>query len=156
MKELLPLVVMALLAAPSVTEADVEGRLYDFTDAYYLGNGVNPALIQGRMQPGPTAVTDTPIFPFQRNVRALLTLPAYDHSGNINYFTVLGGISAGAFTLDAAGGKPARLPTVSSNIFSRSRALIRLVWVPSVNHRCSICGMDTLGEILSVFGSMCG
>src|ERR1043166_2689560 len=94
---------MALLAVPSVTKADVEDRLYDFTDAYYLENGVNPALIEGRMEPGPTAVNDTPIFPFQRDVRALLTLPAYDHSGNINYFTVLGGISAAAFTADAAG-----------------------------------------------------
>src|SRR5262245_47554732 len=103
MNKLLPLVVMALLAASSVTKADVEDRLYDFTDAYYLENGVNPALIQGRMQPGPNAVNDTPIFPFQRDVRALLTLPAYDHSGNINYFTVLGGISAAAFTPDAAG-----------------------------------------------------
>jgi hypothetical protein len=36
-------------------------------------------------------------------VRALLTLPAYDHSGDINYFTVLGGISANAFTNNAAG-----------------------------------------------------
>ena len=49
------------------------------------------------------AVNDTPIFRFQRNVRALLTLPAYDHSRNINYFTVLGGISANAFTNNAAG-----------------------------------------------------
>jgi hypothetical protein len=103
MKKLLPLVVMALLAAPSVTKADVEDRLYDFTDAYYLENGVNPALIEGRMEPGPTAVNDTPIFPFQRDVRALLTLAAYDHSGNINYFTVLGGFSVAAFTADAAG-----------------------------------------------------
>jgi hypothetical protein len=103
MKKLIPLVVMALLAAPSVTKADVEDRLYDFTDAYYLENGVNPALIEGRMEPGPTAVIDTPIFPFQRNVRALLTLSAYDHSGNLNYFTVLGGISANAFTANAAG-----------------------------------------------------
>lgn len=94
---------MALLAAPSFTKADVEDRLYDFTDAYYLQNGVNPALIAGRMQPGPIAVTDTPIFSFQRDVRALLTLPAYDHSGDINYFTVLGGISADAFTVNAAG-----------------------------------------------------
>jgi hypothetical protein len=103
MKKLPLLVVMALLAVPSVTKADVEDRLYDFTDAYYLENGVNPALIEGRMEPGPTAVNDTPIFPFQRDVRALLTLAAYDHSGNINYFTVLGGISAAAFTADAAG-----------------------------------------------------
>src|ERR1044071_8056295 len=104
MKNLITLVVMALFAVPSLTKADVEDRLYDFTDAYYLQNGVNPALIVGRMQPGTgNAVTDTPHFPFQRNVRALLTLPAYDHSGDINYFTVLGGISANAFTANAAG-----------------------------------------------------
>src|SRR6476660_654139 len=104
MKNLIALVVMALFAVPSFTKADVEDRLYDFTDAYYLQNGVNPALISGRMQPGTgIAVTDTPNFPFQRNVRALLTLPAYDHSGDINYFTVLGGISANAFTANAAG-----------------------------------------------------
>jgi len=103
MKKLLPLLAITLLALPSLMKADVEDRLYDFTDAYYLENGVNPALIEGRMQPGPIAVEDTPIFPFQRNVRALLTLPAYDHSANINYFTVLGGISANAFTANSAG-----------------------------------------------------
>ena len=104
MRNPIVLVVMALLAVPSFTKADVEDRLYDFTDAYYLENGVNPALISGRMQAGTgIAVNDTPHFPFQRNVRALLTLPAYDHSGDINYFTVLGGISANAFTNNAAG-----------------------------------------------------
>jgi len=92
MKKLLPLLAVALLATPLTSKADVEDRLYDFTDAYYLANGVNPALIEGRMEAGTgIAVTDTPIFSFQRNVRALLTLSAYDHSGNINYFTVLGG-----------------------------------------------------------------
>src|SRR4029077_15431126 len=111
MKNLITLVVMALLAVPSLTKADVEDRLYDFTDAYYLQNGVNPALIVGRMQPGTgNAVNDTPHFPFQRNVRALLTLPAYDHSGDINYFTVLGGISANAFTNNAAGRQARAIP----------------------------------------------
>ena len=72
MKNLIALVVMALFAVPSFTKADVEDRLYDFTDAYYLENGVNPALIVGRMQAGTgTAVSDIPIFRFQRNVRAL-------------------------------------------------------------------------------------
>jgi hypothetical protein len=36
-------------------------------------------------------------------LRVLLTLSAYDHSGNLNYFTVLGGLSANAFTANAAG-----------------------------------------------------
>ena len=104
MKQLLALAVMALFAVPSFTKADVEDRLYDFTDAYYLQNGVNPALIGGRMEAGTgIAVIDTPIFSYQRNVRALLTLSAYDHSSNINYFTVLGGISADAFTANPAG-----------------------------------------------------
>ena len=103
MKKLLLLVVMALFAVPSFTSAGVSDRLYDFTDAYYRQNGINPAAIDGRRQPGPLAVTDTPNFPFQRNVRALLTLPNYDHSGNAWYFTVLGGFSTSAFTADAAG-----------------------------------------------------
>ena len=53
---------MALLV-PSVLKAGVQDRLYDFTDAYYLQNGVNPAAIDGRRQPGPLAVRDTPNFP---------------------------------------------------------------------------------------------
>jgi hypothetical protein len=43
MKRLLPLLAVALLAAPVTSKADVQDRLYDFTDAYYLANGVNPA-----------------------------------------------------------------------------------------------------------------
>jgi hypothetical protein len=103
MKKLLFLFAMAVLGTPSLTKAGVQGRLYDFTDAYYQQNGINPAAIDGRRQPGPLAVNDTPIFPYQRNVRALLTLPNYDHSGNAWYFTVLGGFSTSAFTNDAAG-----------------------------------------------------
>jgi hypothetical protein len=103
MKQLLVLLTMAILGAPSLLHAGVQDRLYDFTDAYYTQNGINPAAIDGRRQPGPLAVTDTPNFPFQRNVRALLTLPNYDHSGNAWYFTVLGGFNFTAFTNDAAG-----------------------------------------------------
>jgi hypothetical protein len=133
MKKLLPLLAMALLAAPSLLKADVEDRLYDFTDAYYLENGVNPALIQGRMQPGPIAVIDTPIFSFQRNVRALLTLPAYDHSANINYFHRSGRFSAAAFTADSAGRKQEGSRTVSSSTFSHSKARIRSAGsIPSI------------------------
>ena len=104
MKHLFVLAVAALFAVPSFTKADLEDRLYDFTDAYYLENGVNPALISGRMEAGTgIAVNDTPIFSFERIVRALRSLSAYDVSGNMNYFTVLGGMSADAFTADAAG-----------------------------------------------------
>lgn len=111
---------LALLAIPTVTKADVRDRLFDFTDAYYMQNGVNPAAIDGRRQPGPLAATDTPNFSFQRPVRALLTLPAYDHSGNAWYFTVLGGLSANAFTADAAGQRERQIADMSPEyIFPR-------------------------------------
>jgi hypothetical protein len=103
MKKLVFLAVIALLGAPSLTKAGVQDRLYDFTDAYYAQNGINPAAIDGRRQVGPLAAADTPIFPYQRGVRALLTLPNYDHSGNAWYFTVLGGFNNSAFTSNAAG-----------------------------------------------------
>ena len=43
---------LVLLAISTITQAGVEDRLYDFTDAYYAENGVNPAAISGRRQPG--------------------------------------------------------------------------------------------------------
>jgi len=112
-KKLITLSAMALLALPTLTKADVKDRLYDFTDAYYTQNGVNPAAIDGRRQPGPLAASDTPNFFYQRPVRMLLTLPAYDHSGNAHYFTVLGGLrppgmggmNEGVFTHDSAGAR---------------------------------------------------
>ena len=156
MKKLLPLLAITLLASPSLMKADVEDRLYDFTDAYYLENGVNPALIEGRMQPGPIAVEDTPIFPFQRNVRALLTLPAYDHSANINYFTVLGGLSATAFTADSAGREARAIADSLSNTFSRSKARIRSGLEHFANHRSSTCVMAISATTRSAFGCMFG
>ncbi|MFL5330003.1 MAG: hypothetical protein ACJ8C4_13945 [Gemmataceae bacterium] len=91
---------------PSMARADVEDRLFDFTDAYYLANGVNPAAIGGRRQAdGVLGEEDTAMFAIQRNVRALLTLPAYNQSGATEYFTVLGGLSADSFTNNTAGRK---------------------------------------------------
>jgi hypothetical protein len=104
----LALSIIAALAAlaPAASRADETDRLYDFTDAYYLANGVNPAAIQGRRQAvPPAAVEDTPNFPYQRDVRALLTLPAYDDSGHPHYFTVMGGGSTSLFAAGATGQK---------------------------------------------------
>jgi hypothetical protein len=113
MKKLVFLAVVTLLGAPSLTKAGIQDRLYDFTDAYYQQNGINPAAIDGRRQVGPLAAADTPIFPYQRGVRALLTLPNYDHSGNNWFFTVLGGFSTSAFTPDAAGQRARQIADTS-------------------------------------------
>jgi hypothetical protein len=107
----LPALVSTLLASTfTPARADVQDRLYDFTDTYYLQNGVNPAAIAGRRQAMlPLATSSTPIFPYQRNVRALFTLPSYDHSGNPWFFTVLGGLSGAGFTNNAAGQRAKQL-----------------------------------------------
>lgn len=96
---------LALLAGiPATVHADRNDRLYDFTDAYYRQNGVNPALIVGRRNgTDGRSVFDTPFFSYQRNVRAILTLPAYGQSGNATFWTVMGDLFATSFTNDAAG-----------------------------------------------------
>ena len=95
---------LMLAAAPLVARADVNNRLYDFTDAFYKRNGVDPTKIIGRRQGvAPLGTIDTPFFSYQRNVRVLLTLPAYDHSGKPVFWTVMGEFNADAFTKDAAG-----------------------------------------------------
>jgi hypothetical protein len=105
--------VVALLATSVLSQAGVQDRVYDFTDAYYRQNGIDPAAIDGRRQPGPLAASDKPNFVFQRPVRALLTLPNYDHSGNGWFFTVLGGLSINAFTPDAAGQRARQIAETS-------------------------------------------
>jgi hypothetical protein len=98
------LAVLVALSAPLTARADVQDRLFDFTDEYYRQNGVDPAKISGRRQAGtPLATFDAPFFSFQRNVRALLTLPAYNHSGAPVYWTVMGELFADGFTNDEAG-----------------------------------------------------
>lgn len=100
----------ALALFPSVARADIEDRLYDFTDEYYRRNGVDPAKIQGRRQGGtPAGTFDAPIFNYQRNVRALLTIPAYSHSGNITYWSVMGDLFVDGFTNNAAGQRARQL-----------------------------------------------
>lgn len=97
-------VLAALAAFPMTARADIEHRLYDFTDEFYRKNGVEPTKIQGRRQGvAPLGTLDAPIFPYQRNVRALLTLPAYDHSGKPVYWTVMGDFLVDGFTKNAAG-----------------------------------------------------
>jgi hypothetical protein len=94
----------ALIALPLLANAKTEDRLYDFTDAYYQQNGIDPTRIEGRRNGADNlSVFDTPFFSYQRNVRALLTLPAYDASSGQHFFTVMGGFNASAFTNNRAG-----------------------------------------------------
>ena len=100
------LLIGTALSVSSPARADVSDRLYDFTDAYYRQNGVDPAKITGRRQAGDgLAVLDTPLFSYQRNVRATFTIGGWDDGGKPVYYTVFGELTGNSFTANAAGQK---------------------------------------------------
>jgi hypothetical protein len=92
------------LVAPFTAKADIQDRLFDFTDDYYRQNGVDPTAIVNRRQGvAPRGTIDSPFFPYQRNVRTLQLNPAYNQSGALNYWTVMGDLFVASFTRDEAG-----------------------------------------------------
>lgn len=102
----------AALTAFAVTpaHANVDDRLYDFTDAFYRSNGIDPAKLAGRKQaPSASAVVDAPFFSWQRNVRVIGTSGTYTANGDVAYFAVLAGFGPDGFTNDAAGQRARRI-----------------------------------------------
>ena len=88
----------------------VANRLFDFNDAYYQANGVNPAAIVGRRQPTlPNATSSAPPLSSENSTRILLTLPAYGASGEVEFWSPVAGGSNTLFTNDAAGAKARQL-----------------------------------------------
>jgi hypothetical protein len=105
----LALIVPAAVVSPSLASGVVDATgdrvpIFDFTDAYYAANGVGPAKLNFRPTgtDGISVVDDAPA-PHLRDVRTRLTLPAYDHSGNRMFHTVLADLSPRPFTPNAAG-----------------------------------------------------
>jgi hypothetical protein len=102
----LPFIVGALSLLGAVANAAITDRPYDFTDAYYLANGVDPAKLGGRKQaPSASAVIDLPFFKYQRNVRVISTSVGYDGSGKPAFFTVMAGLGPDGFTNNSAGAR---------------------------------------------------
>jgi hypothetical protein len=109
MKKIAPLTLAlsfltAFAVAPPSASADVEDRLYDFTDASYRQNGVDPTKIGGRRCGNDgLSVFDMPIRPYQRDVRATFTLPAYNQSGSPVFWTAMGDFGVDGVTNNSAG-----------------------------------------------------
>ncbi|MEA2553915.1 MAG: hypothetical protein QOJ65_2091 [Fimbriimonadaceae bacterium] len=98
------LLLPVLLGVAAAANAGITDRLYDFTDAHYRANGVDPTKIGGRKQaPSTSAVIDTPFFSWQRNVRVIGTSGGYGANGAPNFFAVMGGLGPDSFTADAKG-----------------------------------------------------
>ncbi|HEX8580805.1 MAG TPA: hypothetical protein VF640_00665 [Acidimicrobiales bacterium] len=90
---------------------------FDFTDRFYKANGVNPSRILGRVTGSDgISVVDQAPDRNHRNVRVTLTIPTYDHSGNLYVWVPTGSLNGNGFTRDAAG-QEARALAESSAIY---------------------------------------
>ncbi|HYO59900.1 hypothetical protein [Archangium sp.] len=95
---------------------------FDFTDSFYLSNGINPAAVLSRINgnDGISIVDDTSQSN-RRDVRALLTVPTYDDSGNLFFFHPFAFLMPNSFTNNSAG-VAARQLAESFNLYAFPRA----------------------------------
>src|SRR5262245_25359558 len=95
---------------------------FDFSDAHYLANGINPANILARVNgtcpashvPSCSVVDNSNTDPDRRNIRVLSTTGGFDHEGNPLYYNIFGMLMPNTFTNDAAGQKA----MATANFFS--------------------------------------
>src|SRR5215471_4421218 len=84
---------------------------FDFSDAHYLANGINPAKILARVNgtcpandmPSCSVVDNSNTDPDRRNIRVRSTTGGFDHEGNPLYYSIFGMVMPNTFTNDAAG-----------------------------------------------------
>jgi len=114
-RNLLKLVGAGLAVLPRVSWADNDNRAgvppFDFTDAFYRQNGINPANILERVN-GTCPASDMPACsiidtsntdPDRRDIRVLSTTGGFDHEANPLYYNIFGMVMPTTFTNDAAG-----------------------------------------------------
>ncbi len=84
---------------------------FDFTDAFYLQNGINPANILNRVNgtcpandmPACSVVDNSNTDPNRRNIRVLSTTGGFNRAGGVLYYNIFGMVMPNTFTNDAAG-----------------------------------------------------
>src|SRR6266849_9155910 len=106
-----------LTIVPTVFWADNDNtrgtRPFDFSDAFYLQNGINPAHILNRIDgtcpandmPSCSVVDNSNTDPDHRNIRELSTTGGFNHEGLPLYYNIFGMVRPQTFTNDAAGQK---------------------------------------------------
>lgn len=86
---------------------------FDFSDQFYLQNGIKPGAILSRVgtfdsngnpiRPGDWIFDNSNSDPSRRNVRLLQTTGGFDNSGSLIYYSIMGMVDPSTFTNDAAG-----------------------------------------------------
>jgi len=110
--------VLSIILSITVAIAIVAGQSqrqppFDFSDAHYLDNGINPANILERVDgtcpandmPACSVVDNSNTDPNRRNIRVLSTTGGFDADGNPLYYNIFGMVMPNTFTNNAAGQK---------------------------------------------------
>jgi hypothetical protein len=87
----------------------VSGPPFDFSNSFYLANGIDPSKIQDRVGSSTSAsafvVDDSNTDPTRTDIRITETTGGFNHEGNVLYYTINGFVNPDTFTNDAAGQK---------------------------------------------------
>jgi hypothetical protein len=85
----------------------VSGPPFDFSDAFYLANGIDPTKIQARAGTSTSAsafvVDNSNTNPDRNNIRITETTGGFDRAGTPLYYTINGFVNPNTFTNNAAG-----------------------------------------------------
>jgi hypothetical protein len=85
----------------------VSGPPFDWSNSFYLANGIDPSLIQNRVgsSTSASAFVVEPSSPDANhtNDRITETTGGFNHEGNVLYYTINGFVNPNTFTNDAAG-----------------------------------------------------
>ncbi len=79
---------------------------FDFSDAFYRANGIDPSRILNRVngQDGVSVIDESP-HPDFRDVRIVETTGGFKHNGDLLYYVITGMVMPDAFTPDPAGAR---------------------------------------------------
>lgn len=89
---------------PGPGPGDTSLAPFDFTNLYYTQNGVIvKQIIWRRTGSDGLSVFDKPVWEYQRNVRVIVTVPAYDQNGQPHFWYPLGEVKNDGFTDDQIG-----------------------------------------------------
>jgi len=107
-------ILVALVGFPLVIDCQAQAPQqppFDFSDAFYLANGINPANLLTHVdgtcpvsdKPSCSVVDNSNTDPNRRNIRVRSTTGGFDHDGNVLYYNIFGRVMPTSFTNDAAG-----------------------------------------------------
>src|SRR5262245_44490473 len=89
------------------TTPSVSGPPFDFSNSFYLANGIDPSKIMNRVGTPSSAsafvVDNSNSDPTRDNIRITETTGGFDRDGHVLYYTINGFVNPRTFTNDAAG-----------------------------------------------------